>query len=163
TPARPVAEGPHGPAAVQRIEIARPHLIRTCLSPHQRILLRPQSGWSITVRYSPHFLLSTEYLIMATITDVSSVAGAKTVRPIPPLVNQVGATCGLYALSCVIRYWHQLLTDKGQTPAWQPPDERGPENAKTLREKLNDEIKARAGKPSANPTKFTGVTTPTNL
>jgi hypothetical protein len=97
---------------------------------------------------------------MPKITDVKSIVGAKLVNPIPARMNQVGATCGLYALSIVIKFWHDLLTLKGQAPTWKVPETRGATNALTLKEKLNAEIIARGGDPKKNPVPFTGVKQP---
>lgn len=97
---------------------------------------------------------------MPAIKDVTSLSGATLVKPIPARMNQVGATCGLYALSIVIKFWHDLLTLKGKAPAWKPPDTRGATNALSLKEKLNAEIIARGGDPKKGAVPFTGVAKP---
>ncbi len=99
---------------------------------------------------------------MPEITDPTSVSGAKLVNPIPERMNQTGPTCGLYALSIVIRFWAELIQQKGLNPTFQEPSTRGPANALSLKEQLNAEIRAQGGKVPSKPVKFSGVKMPAN-
>ncbi len=99
---------------------------------------------------------------MPEIQDPTKVSGAKLVKPIPERMNQTGPTCGLYALSIVIRFWYSLIQQKGSQPAFQEPSTRGAASDLTLKERLNAEIRARGGQASLNPVKFSGVKLPAN-
>ncbi len=92
---------------------------------------------------------------MPQIDDPTAVKGAKLVSPIPALRQQVGPTCGLYALSMVAHFWYDLLTRKGTPPLSPPKPEVGASGAKSLKEQLNEEIIARAGKTAGSPVKVT--------
>src|SRR5579872_5321320 len=94
--------------------------------------------------------------------DPAAIAGAIFVKPIPEKRAQKGPTCGLYALSIVIRFWHKLLVQKGVNPSFQEPAPRGDLNRPSVKEQLNREIEKAGGKVPKNPVKFTGVKMPAN-
>jgi len=76
---------------------------------------------------------------------------ATTVTPVPEIENQVGPTCGLTALSIVMKFWYQVLMAKyAKSPMEQPiaplPSARDPK-AKSMRENLMEEIRGAGGKP----------------
>ena len=78
-------------------------------------------------------------------------ASAVTVKPVPEIQNQVGPTCGLTALSVVMKFWYKLLMARYQnSPMEQPisplPAARDPKEM-SGRERLMDEIRKAGGKP----------------
>jgi hypothetical protein len=97
---------------------------------------------------------------MPEIQDPTKVVGAILVKPIPEKKPQTGPTCGLYALSIVIRFWHNLLVQKGVKPSFQEPAPRGAVDRPSVKEQLNREIEKAGGKVPKNPAKFTGVQMP---
>ncbi|MEO7965895.1 MAG: hypothetical protein ABIT38_18445 [Gemmatimonadaceae bacterium] len=89
---------------------------------------------------------------MSVIELKSIPSNAVTVKPIPAIQNQVGPTCGLTALSIVMNFWYRLLMARyAALPMSQPgtplPAARDP-LAKSMRERLMDEVRDRGGKPA---------------
>lgn len=88
-------------------------------------------------------------------------SAAKTVKPVPKIQNQVGPTCGLYALSIVMRFWYDLFMEKHKASPLQQPNPplkpaRDP-SALSQRESLMKEIRDAGGKPT--PYKPSGLPT----
>lgn len=78
-------------------------------------------------------------------------SNAVTVKPIPAIQNQVGPTCGLTALSIVMKYWYDLLVARyAALPMQQPgsplPATRGV-NDPSMRERLMAEVRGAGGTP----------------